>query len=1177
MLDDYQINGLLNPEVFNNPREVEVLELIKYKFNRERILTILGKVTPRIEGFKDTQLSEDSFGLLEQLHSQFPNTEIKSQFKSVQLTQEMVRSLLDCGRAFIARRILLLEQAPYLEEVSLHSLSAEAFIKLLPYLSRVKKLTLVDFNKQLALKASDTIVLPCLEKIKLLRTTIYSTDLVFIIKNAAQLKKLDIYLSAILDNGPLAPLSLPYWDTIKSKTGGISKRNFQDVLLQHKIKRVLFSHIDIIPNSLTEIKDHDLSSIKILEINQCTCDATYLNQMFELLPQLEHVSIRGGSIKRFSSTFSLASLKTLTIDLQRFNDLASAFDNLKIEKLTLIDQDSNDVPALEKLNLSKMSYWCLANNRLNPLFLVNVLKRTNSLKHLDLTGCTNLSNLVQPLLMPSVDTLTLSRTDISAASLGLFLEQAPNLKRLDLSGCNQLVLTAKLRSLLQRIQVYYPEHIKTERKKPDYALYAQQTDQRFSLNEDKLKRFLASIDADKMHESDVSLDPDQQKARLALSSQSHEAVLPKNKKATEGLQNQEPFLDADTKFNEIAEFNIKVTFFPLAKEEPIPAVTQYRENLFNALELTPTPCSIDRSFRLKHTGDLQLNPCTSQRCTNDVFSAVTELKPLPEYLYYYGKTSLQLTNEWQPLPSLSAQEELTHYHIEPHTAVELNYSSRDNQYYLRSKEASERSISVDYLIKVAKPRKTPPLAIQQVIEYFSGSLIEPGFSSGPLMMALEHPTGADYMNAILKQKKGSCRHRSVAFYYLMQEKFPTVLVRMMVNSCHMQVEILVEDEWITCNLGGYPAKLNVQNTNNPWHKEQVLLPHGDTNQALLKEDEQIAQHLQTWKKSKQPELALDDYCAQLTELRQQKKYLIETSHADSLHALTLALRSHCIQNNKPYFYIQKPDQITCSAPFLIRQGGIGFVNEGPGGVLHDFLTQAYDKLNPPILLINAEQFDPDDLVQHNSLFDDKPKADGVNLPEGTIVLLLVNSNKPNFNLGEDLTSRIDVIESCPVSDIVLSSAYPPLRPKSVDEESSERVTLDFFNSEHWESILLGQWTISGNHLYFEEGLLQAALKDGVRLTLKNGLWANSAFRNFWQEALHFGFIDYEGQRIELPKNCSIEVDEGYNWEQLKAVVEFKGGIDCDAPCINPNLFSALFSRYVCLDESNGLKKRHSQL
>jgi hypothetical protein len=1170
ILDDYQINGLLHPEAFTYPRELDVAELLKYKHDKKRITAILGKMNPPITGFTDTNMSDESYQILEQLQKDFPGIAIKSQFKSAKLTTQIIEALLKDGKATVARRTLQLEQLENLEEVTLEGLSKDALVKIIPYLSSVKKLTLLNFKNILDLNDTINISLPNLEKIKLLKTDINTTDLVSIIKNAPRLKKLDNYNSHIVDDGPFSPLSSKCIDTIKNKHGAVSKRNFQDLVRNHKIKRILFENTSIISDSLTEIKDADLSSIKIIEIDKCSCSAEYLDQMFGLLPQLEQLRIHGGTIKSFTNTFSLKFLKILDIDLQRFNDLASAFDNLEIEELILVDKNTSDVPKLGKLNLSRMNYFSLSKNKLNHELLEDVLKRASRLKHLDLHGCTNLDTLTIKSSLATIDTLNLSETDISAESLERILEKAPKLKRLDLSGCSQLELTPKLRSLMNRIQVYYPDHVRAERKKPVFSTYAassNNTDNQFQKEGQALQLVFDAMNGEPIK---IVEDPDGIKISGGTGDDTGNGT---GDSGDDSTFSDEQDIDADTTFNENKQFTPTVTFFPINEDTPIPAVSQYRDQIFNKVQVSEKPCPITKAFKLKNIGDLQLQSCSPIACSNDVFDEASKLEQSPDHQYYYGKKALKLTRKWLPVPSLSSQELMTHYHIEPQNSeVELKYSLRDNQYYIRSKNDEQKNISIDFLLKVPTKSKQLPKEIQDLVDVFVGSLSEPGYSAGPLVINKENPTGIDYLNALLDQKKGACRHRAVAFEHLMKKHFPSIPVRVMTNTVHAQVEVFIDNEWIICNLGGYPAQLKLNKKNDPRKKERLPLQKEYQLSELNEEDAQIAQFLQTWKKTKQPELSLDAYCQKLTEPRQQKKYLIDTSNPVSLQALALALKSHCKKNNRPVFHVKKPDHLACSTPFITNKDNIGSYNEGPGGPLHTFLTKTYDKSNPPIIIIDAQQFGTDDLVQHNSIFDDKPKVDGTPLPEGTIVILLMNSSKPNSDLGEDLSSRMDVKEICPIPDKILNQEFPLVDPKPAENETRASAKIDLFKSDNWEGLLLGQWTFNGNHLFFEEGLLQKALKEHSLITIANGLWEDSSFQQFWQEARQDGFIDYEGQRIVLPKDFDIVKKEGYDWNQLAAAVEFKDGVNLEAECLNHNLLPTFFLQYEYLERTKGMKK-----
>ena len=449
ILDDYQINGLLHPAVFDSPRALDVSEVVKYQHDRKRLIAALGKQNSPIVIISDTDVSKESEPVFEELQKNLPELAMNSQFRSAFLDDQSIQTLLDKKEVKIAGRMLRLDQLPLLEEVTLSGLSADSLLQIIPHLTAVKKLKLVNFKQPLNLSDKEAISRPNLEKVKLVGSTINTTDLVALIKNAPRFRKLSVCGSRVNDNGAFTAIASKCFNTIKLKNGVFSKNNYQQVLINNKINRFLFKGNTIISDTLTEIKDRDFSSIKIAEIEGSTCDAEYLNQMFTLLPQLEHLKLRGGTIKPFKGTFSLKYLKKMEIDLQRFNELAGSFDNMEIEELILIDKNSSDVAQLSKINLARMSYFRISNNNLNPQFLDDVLKRATRLNHLDLQGCTNLNFIADKIPLTNLDTLNLSKTDITAASLERILEKMPKLQRLDLTGCSQLTLTPKLRSLLE--------------------------------------------------------------------------------------------------------------------------------------------------------------------------------------------------------------------------------------------------------------------------------------------------------------------------------------------------------------------------------------------------------------------------------------------------------------------------------------------------------------------------------------------------------------------------------------------------------------------------------------------------------------------------------------------------------------------------------------------------------
>lgn len=1199
ILDDYYIECLLHPELLAAPRELDIAKLLKCQQNVDKLIPVLEKAKPPITCFVETDVSEESDKLIDKLRERLPQIPIKTHFRSAKLSKQMVTDLLTTGKASIGRKTIHLKDLQLLENVVLDGLSGDNCQQLFPLLKNVKKLDLLNFKPPLNLHLPANTQLRHLEKIRLLGSTLSGKDLADLMSKAPNLRCLDVNNSTVEDNCSFESLKLNHFETIKLQGGAFSKKNYQELLKSNSLKELCYGNgTIIISNTLTEMSSHDLSSIKTLEINNCTCDAAYLNNMFIVLPQLEHVTIIGGKIAKFTNTFTLKALKTLKIDLDRFNDIASAFDNISIERLTLIDNNSSQTPNLDKINLNQLKHFSLNNNKINQQFLKNFLEKAISLRHLDLQGCTNLNELQHQLDFAYVDTLNLSHTDVTEQSLKEILLHAQHLKRLDLTGCKNLKVSPDIQRLLLGKRVYYPDHVKIEKRKPAHFYQ--------TLNTPNISSIIASGLANSESISDKGTDSGNGTSSGDGSDNDNGTGNGKSTDSDDGAGNdyengsskssdsesshnendrrvikhhtaeQEPKAehtqDADTTDTPNQKVSVTRIFYSLTPGVPVPYISEYRLNIFNDLEIAKDPCSIDKPFHWKKNGDLGLEPANAVRCPQDVAQEAVHLIHSTTHHYYYGKKKLDMSPDWQPLPSLSPDERLTHYHLEPNSDIEIQYSTRDNQYYVRSKHQGNQTATMDFILEVPKKTYTLPKEIQDLVEEFTGNKEKPGYGSGPLTINKPNPNGFDYMDAIITQKKGACRHRTAAFKRLMQQHFPNTKVRAMQNGVHMQAEVLVDGHWVSCNLGGYPVELKIDDSNNPKQSQDKPFLKAISDQELFKDEAKIVQYLQTWKKSKQQELSPEEYCTKLLEPRQEKKFLIEVANKKSTLAMVLAIKAFCKKHNKPLFYVDKPEDLICSAPYLTNQNNKGVYHDGPGGPLHQFLTASYEKNNPPIVLLNYDQFDADDIVNHNSLFEDKPKADGIPLPPGAVVLNLMNMGKSDVYQGEDLTSRMDIIESCPVPDKLLTAAYPNITPRSYESESRPSTPINLFKAENWKDLLLGQWSIDGNDLYFEEGALQKALKQHSIINIQNGLWEDDDFQQFWREALINRYIDHEGQRIHLPKDFDIVVQEGYDWNKLKSNITFMPGIDLKAEVLNPSRFNLYFSQYEHQESTKGLRK-----
>ncbi|RUR18028.1 hypothetical protein ELY21_09825, partial [Legionella sp. km535] len=290
------------------------------------------------------------------------------------------------------------------------------------------------------------------------------------------------------------------------------------------------------------------------------------------------------------------------------------------------------------------------------------------------------------------------------------------------------------------------------------------------------------------------------------------------------------------------------------------------------------------------------------------------------------------------------------------------------------------------------------------------------------------------------------------------------------------------------------------------------------------------QVLKTWHKPSKSVDTLEGYCKQVLHPTDNKKHLIELDSTASVHALRLALQRQCHLNNRPVYYIHSPDDLICSASFIQRDlNNRGTLRKGPGGPLHDFLTEDY-RLESPVLLVNYEHFSAEEIVRFNALLDEQGYADGTPVPEHVQIIGLYNTSKPDCYQGDDFYSRFNTKERCPIPAKQLEQSVPPLAT-AIDEEAAEGVVINLFNASDWKERLLGRWDLDGSHLTFQEGALSNL--QGRLITIQNGPWDDEDFNLFWMEAGYPGTRYFPGSSIPVPALIQLNKQEGYALNELK--------------------------------------------
>lgn len=606
-------------------------------------------------------------------------------------------------------------------------------------------------------------------------------------------------------------------------------------------------------------------------------------------------------------------------------------------------------------------------------------------------------------------------------------------------------------------------------------------------------------------------------------------------------------LDADTSAQN-RHFRVQRVFYSAADAQD-PPVSCYRIDVFNTTELNSTPCSPDEAFSMSHEGDLKLF------IIDEIVTAHPEPTP-NDPPFYIGYCTKLLSHQWEPLPSLSPNEMMYSFQSNANSLIELAYSEVTSLYYVRLKQPTNQIVSMEYTVQVPNENMTLPAPIQSVANFFLD------FGCQSLTKDNEYYTGEEYLDAILDQKTGACRHRAFGFKHCLENDFPDIPVRIITNQCHAFVELYIDNSWCTVDLGGYPAQLEVIES-----RPQSLTK--DQNKTNIKEIVEFKKLLQTWDRDCTTS-ALLPYLQQCVNGCGNNR-LIELSSQTQANGLRYELDRYCKAINRPFFYIHTPDELVCTAPTMrLDNKGNGVIQPAPCGALHDFLTHYKEG----VLLVNYSQFAPEDLVRLNALIDKTRLADGTPVPEQMAVIGLL-SKSAILKPGGDFYSRFDWVEDCPVEESHLTES---LQAMPLPGNSAEH-SICLYHSTDWKAKLVGRWAPRNGQWLYEEGCLRsllAELPEHATLTIQKGLWEDPEFCHFWQDALQQGEIKTPSGPILLPNGLVLNRNEDYDWQLWRTHFAVLAEAPEHYVVLNSSTYSQLLNRYAVndhhLDVSDGLIK-----
>ncbi len=1024
----------------------------------------------------------------------------------------------------------------------------------------------IDIKMRVVKGMNASIALPNLKKITISREY-YCSDFIKILAGSHKLEHVDLKWM----RGSMG---------ITQETLAVREMTFADILANKSHIHYLALPRFLIPEAIIPILLH-CHKLKHLSLKNCP---SFNNEtIYPRLPALEHLEIEDATQSDFSHIVSEASF----------------LKDLVLNKCMMMDEtrELRDFPNL--INVTLKGDYKIHRKHLKKLLC--------HAQNIDLSGAT-LSPHICAIALPHLKKIKLNNSaQYSNSDLESLLANIPSDAEID-ATFSDLCFNDMQQELKTRLEARGATIRQEQLLHVRHPIAPVQDD---PIPQALSRSINASRDPRQEHPSRPRL------GRAAASGTEGEREQSRNTshEATQPEENRH--LDADTTLRP-TEFHMTRVFFPVQNTQATPQAEHLRINVYQDFIVHSQPCDLDHAFEIKRFGDPQIDLPVHpiHYVQTDNLFAMAQHNQLEEgRAPFYAKRSFALTRNWQAMPSLCAQEILTHVRADD---LEIQYSSRDNLYYIRT--ASPRVCEVEWLITVpTEPAPTLPRAIAEIVERYLH------FGVGALRIDTPFPTGYDYLSYIEDQEVGACRHRAFAFMAYMREHHARIPVRLISNGCHMFAEVLYVGQWVTCDLGGYPAQLTLDERNNPRPdhppeseehlsapantpareeantgtgqnasvlpvEQPAIIEEQDPPAYLLVADSLISDvvdelsiesyyelRLETWRKTSQPAESIEEYAEQIGA--PGKNVLVELPNTHAVNQLSLNLEQEYRKTGRPVYYIDSPDDLRCSSPYLATTGLspddhlIGELRHGPGGPLHEFLSTHRDA--DPVLIVNYAAFDPDDMVRLNSLLDKVRRADSTPVPKKATVIGLLNINKPDCYQGSDFYSRFHVVADCPLSEQSLHDTLPPIFEKVEQFGSGEDI--DLFHAADWEARLIGRWVLNQGQFHFEKGALVQALEKGEQsITIQHGPWDDPKFVRFWQSLAVHKTLEYAGQSIAVPAQftCYQSQNEAYEWPRLTRIARPFEQSESDSPVhiLNPSLLPQFLNRYVCDNDTESLRQ-----
>ena len=155
----------------------------------------------------------------------------------------------------------------------------------------------------------------------------------------------------------------------------------------------------------------------------------------------------------------------------------------------------------------------------------------------------------------------------------------------------------------------------------------------------------------------------------------------------------------------------------------------------------------------------------------------------------------------------------------------------------------------------------------------------------------------------------------------------------------------------------------------------------------------------------------------------------------------------------------------------------------------------------PILILNLSRFKTSDFVQYNSLFDEQPRLEGLDILQNCKIIGL---SDVAIATDASITSRFDLQHEIQVE----------LQPESTSSNTSDPTVIECCGGLNWESRLIGSWVLDGTQLTYKKGLLWEAIEQGkTSLIFNNPPQNDPNFDRLMQDMQFHQGLYHQGEKL----------------------------------------------------------------